>query len=254
MLSDKKPVQSLASVLHPGPIRSHSSEAVSVKAGCHPQKPRSSRYTLSLPLLKTLPVDALTAQSRAALCPQNTWATARQTWHARAAVQATPLHTRKLRPDGTCSSHIAWERPGGSRGHAAPSAHCFDAPCGHHPARPQSVTSLGQQQPPGPSPAPSTPPALLRTGLTAATASPCFGVQKLVVVKSPAKGVRGLEKHTKVSSRGRQGSLGKWPRGGRCTAVTASSLADVPRLDTETLHHLEQTTYILGTSVSPPVK
>ena len=124
-------------------------------------------------------------------------------------VQATPLHTRKLRPDGTCSSLTAWERPGGSRGHAAPSAHCFDAPCGHRPARPQSVTSLGQQQPPGPSTAPSTPRALLRTGLTAATASPCSGVQKLVVVKSPAKGVGGLEKHTQSEQQGEAGRLGK---------------------------------------------
>lgn len=79
-------------------------------------------------------------------------------------------------------------------------------------------------------------------------------VQKLMVMKSPANGIMGLDKYTQSEPWCGRGGLGVWPSRGRSTGVPARGLADVPRFDTGRPYNLGQTTDILGTSISPSVK
>lgn len=80
-------------------------------------------------------------------------------------------------------------------------------------------------------------------------------VQKLMVMKSPANRVMGLNKYTQSEPWCGRGGLGVWPSRGRSSGVPARGLADVPpRFDTGRPCNLGQTTDILGTSVSPSVK
>lgn len=129
-------------------------------------------------------------------------------------MQAAPSSTRMLRPNRTHSSHTAWQSSGGSHGHAAPSAHSF-----HGTPWPSSLPALSQllqgacSSPQAPASCSLNATGSLRTRPAPAMASPSSGVQKLVVMESPAKGVGGLDNYTQSEPRWGRGGLGSGQEG-----------------------------------------
>lgn len=153
---------SSASMLSPGPVRSHSSKAAigDMREGrLPPSKAQELRINSPPSPLEILPGHALTARSCAGAMA-----------HQSRQVQASPSHTRTPRPgQDLLLTHSSGELRRQPRPRLTQCSFLPLHPVAILPACPQSAPSVGLQQPPHPGPpAPSTPQALLRTGPTPA--------------------------------------------------------------------------------------